>query len=201
MPTDYHHGDLPAALVESAAVVLAERGPTQFSLREVARRAGVSHAAPSHHFGDSRGLLSAVASEGFQTLADNMNQATANIEDPVERLRACGRAYMETAQKYPGHYAVMMADECTDPDHAELQVSGANAFAALLDTVELLRDTLRPDLDVPATATLLWAGVHGLVELLPHGEQLAEKHTGDMPSVERLLEHWANVFIDGVRPR
>ena len=201
MKSDYHHGDLPSALRESAAVLLAERGPAQFSLREVARRAGVSHAAPSHHFGDSRGLLSSVAAEGFQKLADALHAATRHVDDPAERLKACGMAYLKTALGYPGHYAVMISDDCTDPDHAGLKEAGGNAYAELILTVDFLRTTLRPDLDVPATATLLWAGVHGLAELVPHLDIVGEKHDGDQPSLERLIDQWATVFIEGLRPR
>ena len=146
--------------------------------------------------------MSSVAAEGYATLAAAMRNATEGILDPVERLRACGRTYVETARANPGHYSVMVDNDCTYPDHPELTASGAEAYDVLLDTVELLRDTLRPDLDIDATATLLWAGVHGLVELLPALDQMADKHLdGSTPTIERLVDYWSNMIVDGLRAR
>ena len=86
MSTTYHHGDLPAALRAATAQLVAEKGPSGFSLREVARRAGVSHAAPAHHFGDAEGMLTSVAAEGFATLADAMEDDDADGAE--EEMRA-----------------------------------------------------------------------------------------------------------------
>ena len=71
----YHHGNLRAVLLEAALAEIAERGPQALSLRELARRAGVSHAAPAHHFGDKPGLLTAIAAEGFRRLAVVLGEA------------------------------------------------------------------------------------------------------------------------------
>ena len=107
---------LPDALRAATAQLVSERGPTGFSLREVARRAGVSHAAPAHHFGDARGLLTSVAAEGFTTLCANFDAAVDGIDEPVERLTAMGKAYVHTAIENSGHFGVMCNDELVDGD-------------------------------------------------------------------------------------
>src|SRR5688572_4310334 len=101
----YHHGDLRRALVEATEALLAEKGPEAFSLREVARRAGVSPAAPAHHFGDAGGLLAAVATAGFDGLAAALTAGEAKGgADPRRRLREQGVAYVEFALGHPGRF-------------------------------------------------------------------------------------------------
>jgi AcrR family transcriptional regulator len=182
MPDNYHHGDLPSALRAATVELVAERGPSGFSLREVARRAGVSHAAPAHHFGDSRGLLTAVAVEGFTALADALEAATAIDGDARARLRACGEAYVATARSSPGHYAVMLDDSLKDSDDPGLQAEGMRAFAQLVGAIEAVRDETNPDLDVDAASTLCWAAMHGLVELHGVMSSIAERH--GVPAVD-----------------
>ncbi|MEM7094604.1 MAG: TetR/AcrR family transcriptional regulator [Actinomycetota bacterium] len=201
MPSEYHHGDLPTALRAAAVELLAERGPAGFSLREVARRAGVSHAAPSHHFGDAQGLLSSVAAEGFSTLTKAMREATEGIEDPRERLLACGRAYVNTALDNPGHYAVMVTHEFTNQEEPNLQHCSFESYLTLLENVEWLRDNVNADLDVEATATLLWAGGHGIVELSPVIDDVAEHTDTRSHNIDELLEAWTDMVLNGIRPR
>lgn len=201
MARDYHHGELPTALRKAAVDLIAERGPAGFSLREVARRAGVSHAAPAHHFGDRSGLLSSVAAEGFAVLGEAMTEA-AGIEDPRERLAALGQAYVRTAVANPGHYKVMIGHEFTNEDDAELQAAGMVAYAFLTETVEALRDHLNPDLDVDSTATILWSGVHGLVELAPAtATHVAEVRGTVSHSIEELVVRYTDLIIDGILTR
>ncbi len=97
----YHHGDLRAALLASAAALIEERGIDAFSLREVARRAGVSPAAPSHHFGDARGLLTALAAQAFLDLGDAL-EAGAVADDREARILRQGVAYVAFAIARPG---------------------------------------------------------------------------------------------------
>ena len=182
MPDTYHHGDLPAALRVATAELVAERGPRGFSLREVARRAGVSHAAPAHHFGDSRGLLTAVAVEGFTILADALAAASKHPGDARARLRACGEAYVATARAHPGHYVVMLDESIHDPDDEGVLAEGMRAFAQLVQTIEAVRDEINPALDVDAAATLCWAAMHGLVELDPVMAHIAEQLDAPAPA-------------------
>ena len=201
MPDTYHHGDLPDALRTATAELVAERGPRGFSLREVARRAGVSHAAPAHHFGDSRGLLTSVAVEGFACLADALTAAANGPGSARARLRACGEAYVHTAQANPGHYAVMIDESIHDPDDEALQAEGMRAFAQLIDTIEAVRDEVNPDLDVDTAATLCWSAMHGLVELDATMTHIAERF--DMPTVDvaTRVDRLTDLMIDGFAAR
>src|SRR5215207_9150348 len=98
----YHHGTLPDALLKATAQLVLESGVSGLSLREVARRAGVSHGAPAHHFGDKAGLLTALATQGFELLGDEM-EATAARRDFLE----AGLAYVRFATGHPAHFQVM----------------------------------------------------------------------------------------------
>lgn len=101
MSDGYHHGDLRLALLDESAQMIDEVGPSSLSLRELARRAGVSHGAPAHHFGDRRGLLTALAAQGLRLLAADVAAATAGGFDEA------AVAYVRFAREHPGHYAVM----------------------------------------------------------------------------------------------
>lgn len=193
----YHHGDLPTALVEASAELVSERGPSGFSLREVARRAGVSHAAPAHHFGSVNGLLTAVAVEGFRRLDEALGGANETTDDPIERLRASGKAYVEMALRSPGHYAVMFADELLDHDDPRLVEHGTGAYGHLLDCITNIRDQLRPDLDVESAATMTWSTMAGLVVLSPMLGDVAEKNDLTLRSLDDLIDRFADFFLHG----
>ena len=197
----YHHGDLPAALRAATVELVAERGPTGFSLREVARRAGVSHAAPAHHFGDSEGLLTAVSTEGFETLCAAFADAVEGVENARERLRRLGQAYVRTAIDHPGHYGVMVTDSLTDDDDPAHVAAGSRAYEYLSSTVEMIRDQMNPELDVDAAATLCWSAMHGLVGLSPKLDHVAETTgTGTSPLID-LVDRFTAMMIDGMSAR
>src|SRR5215467_5756971 len=103
----YHHGDLRAAILDEAARLVAERGADRVSLRELARDAGVSHAAPAHHFSDRRGLFTALATQGFELLAAALVEARGNFADAA-------LAYVRFAIGHPGHYQVMFNKSLLD---------------------------------------------------------------------------------------
>ena len=195
-PKSYHHGDLPAALRAATAELITERGPTGFSLREVARRAGVSHAAPAHHFGSSKGLLTSVATEGFQTLVDAFTEVF-DIEDPVERLRAMGKAYVNTAVDYPGHFGVMCADELIDDDDPDFVDVATGSYQMLLRTIADIADRHNPDLDVDAAATLTWSAVHGLAVLSPNLDNVAEKNNTRTGPLDQIIDQFTELFMNG----
>jgi AcrR family transcriptional regulator len=109
MAKGYHHGDLRVALLASAAELLDEGGPEAVSLRECARRAGVSHAAPYRHFATKEALLLALAEEGFDGLAAAGDEAMRRVRDPRERLDAYGVAYVHFALEHPARFRLMFA--------------------------------------------------------------------------------------------
>ena len=120
----YHHGDLKATILAEAAVLVADRGADGLSLRELARAAGVSHAAPAHHFTDRRGLFTALATEGFGMLAAALKDARPDFLDAA-------LAYVRFALGHPGHYEVMFDKSLYDASDPEL-VSAETAAGAEL---------------------------------------------------------------------
>ncbi len=200
MQKTYHHGDLPAALRTATAELVTEKGPSGFSLREVARRAGVSHAAPAHHFGDAEGLLTSVATEGFSTLADALDAASTGITDARERLNACGTTYVRTALAYPGHFGVIFQSDLINEDDDACLLASMRAYAVLQSTIEMVRDQVNPDLDVDAMATLCWATMQGLVVLAPKLSHVAESTDTALLTLDDLVAQFTDMFIAGCRP-
>jgi len=197
----YHHGDLPSALRAATAELIAECGPTGFSLREVARRAGVSHAAPAHHFGDSKGLLTSVATEGFIQLNDAFEAAIDGLDDPIDRLTACGKAYVSTAVNYPGHFGVMCSDELINNDDPDFITAGVGAYEHLLAVITDLRDSINPELDVEAAATMTWSAVHGLAVLSGGLQNLADNTDTKTAPLHDLIEQFTSMLISGFAAR
>lgn len=184
---DYHHGDLPAALLRAVDEIIAEDGVGAVSIRAVARRAGVSHAAPSHHFGDRAGLLAAYAADGFVQLRDAMVAAFDRLPDGASgltALRAIGEAYVAFGMGRPGVYNAMFRPEQMDCTAPRLVHAGGCAFAVLLATCRTCLDEDATDDDVLAVSMAAWSGVHGFVSLqvdLPSAE------VNHLPEVHPLL--------------
>jgi AcrR family transcriptional regulator len=149
----YHHGDLKAVILAKAATLVAERGADGISLRELARAAGVSHAAPAHHFTDRRGLFTALATQGFGLLA-------AALTDARPRLVDAARGYVRFALDHPGHYAVMFDKSLYDDTDADLVAAKAAAGAELSRGVGTLHDK-HARADPEGAALAAWSLVHG----------------------------------------
>jgi len=168
----YHHGDLRRALLDAALAVLTEADARALTLREVARRAGVTHAAPYRHFTDKEALLAAVAEEGFRTLTDVMREEMGRAsDDPVERLEALGVGYVRFALAHPAHFEVMFHPELHyERETCTLQEAADTTFGLLLSSVQAAQAAgkLRGDQPLPF-ALLCWSTVHGLATLLVHG--------------------------------
>src|SRR4051794_22103421 len=110
----YHHGDLRRTLLDAALGIVEKAGPGALSLRELARRAGVSHAAPYRHFPSREALLGALAVEGFRGLGAEMQACAGDERDPLPRFRALGLAYVRYAVAHPGHFKVMFSSDLHD---------------------------------------------------------------------------------------
>jgi AcrR family transcriptional regulator len=123
----YHHGDLRRALLVAAAEVIAEQGAAGLSLRDLARRAGVSHAAPAHHFGDKAGLLTALATEGYDLLAAELGDEWAATHNFLEQ----GVAYVRFAVRHRSHFAVMFRPDLYHAGDPNLAAARNRASAAL----------------------------------------------------------------------
>lgn len=155
----YHHGDLRAALVRSAVELLEESGETELSLRAVARRAGVSPAAPYRHYADREALVSAVAAVGYRELAERLTAAHASPSTP-EQLASVAIAYVQFALERPALFRIMFGKPC-DRDNDERVA----ATAAVSHYVRGIVEQSFPQGDTDALATAIWALVHGLAFL------------------------------------
>ena len=165
-PKPYHHGHLREALLEAAIQLIAEVGPAGFTLREVARRAGVSHNAPYRHFPDREDLLAGVAAQGFRELNAAMLEAVRRQRNSVGRLKRAGLAYVEFALRRPEHFTVMFdaaVSKHQTPDSAE---AAGQAFGTLLNLVKSCQDEGRlPSGDPHQFGLLAWSMVHGIAKL------------------------------------
>jgi AcrR family transcriptional regulator len=174
----YHHGDLKAALLAAAEDLLRERGLEGFTLRECARRAGVSHAAPAHHFGDLSGLFAEFAAVGFARLQQTMQGYRAAAgPDPVAQLHATGQAYIDFAIANPEHFRLMFRRDKLDQHNARLQSAGEAAFGELRSALALAIGE-SDDADLTEKQLTAWSTVHGFATLLLEG-QLAPFCGGD----------------------
>ncbi|MER6990379.1 TetR/AcrR family transcriptional regulator [Saccharopolyspora hirsuta] len=158
MTRPYHHGDLRAALLSAAVEMIADHGTAQLSLRELARRAGVSHAAPRHHFGDKPGLFTALAAEGQQLLTEELLAAAPD-------LREMGVRYVGFAVRHPGHFEVMQRPDLWRADDPDL-------LAAKAATARALRAGLPAGLgeaEAERAALAAWSLAHGFATLTLSG--------------------------------
>jgi AcrR family transcriptional regulator len=169
----YHHGDLRHALLEAAEAELAERGMEAFSLRSVAKRAGVSHAAPAHHFGDVQGLLTALAAEGFrQFLAAQAAREAAAAPDPGSQLVAAGLGYVDFAMARPTLFRLLWQSGRPNFDDPALGQAALDAYQHLVDQVGAAGGRRTED------EAAVWATAHGLADLLAAGRL---KTVGTLP--------------------
>jgi AcrR family transcriptional regulator len=154
-PRPYHHGNLRRALLDAALAEIAERGPVDVSLRELARRAGVSHAAPAHHFGDKTGLLTAIATEGYELLGAALQEALA-----TGAFLDVGLAYIGFAVEHPAHFDVMFRPDLFRADDPEFR-------AARAATSQLLYGPAGEAFPAEARRAGLagWAFAHGFAQL------------------------------------
>jgi AcrR family transcriptional regulator len=168
-PTDgpgkprYHHGDLRAALLAAGEAELSEKGVEAFSLRSVAKRAGVSHAAPAHHFGDTQGLLTALAAEGFRRFQATLDDREAGATDPRDKAIRAGLCYLDFALSRPALFRLIFSSAKPDYASAELIQASKIAYDHLVGLVQTLGGG---EADVVA----LWAASHGIADLASGGK-------------------------------
>jgi len=171
--TPYHHGALRDGLLEAAERVLERDGLAGLTLRAVAREAGVSHAAPTHHFGDLAGLLSELAAIGFRRFSAAMAAASAAAAMPMEKGMASAKAYVRYALAHPGMYGLMFRTERLDMTRPSLREAADASFAGFAGGVgdyrqeQISTETLT--LQQAGALTHAWSLVHGFTTLLLDG--------------------------------
>jgi AcrR family transcriptional regulator len=169
----YHHGDLASALLDASEAELAEKGIEAFSLRGVAKRAGVSHAAPAHHFGDVDGLLTALAARGFERfLARQETFRQQARHEPQAQLQASGLGYVVFALENPALFRLMFGSRRPDFGSDRLGRAASTAFEELVRQVAEVTGNHTPptkDRSVLTDVGAAWAIVHGLADLLAAG--------------------------------
>jgi AcrR family transcriptional regulator len=192
----YHHGNLREALVEATLGLIAEKGPTGFTLSEAAKAADVTPAAVYRHFAGREDLIAEVARQGFLIFADLMDYAYDNGRpSALAAFEATGRAYLAFARKYPGHYIAMFESGLAPANHPELAQVSAKARAVLEKAAARLSEHLPADRRPPATmfSSHVWAMSHGVVELYLRGNGAQSPF-----QPEDLLEAGIGIYLRGL---
>ena len=187
----YHHGDLSRALVQAGRRILEREGPNALSLRAVAREAGVSPAAPYHHFKDKCDLMAAVASEGWHELGEAIVGARSGARDARHALNEIGVAYVVFARKNPALYRLMYDTACDSeemPAHAKDDKSGwAQVRAALVAAGANPED----EQEIRLATIAAWCAAHGVAEMAGFKEfaELKAAMGGEEPFIRAILQH------------
>jgi AcrR family transcriptional regulator len=200
-PRPYHHGNLAAALVEAALALLDETQDWAFSLREVARRAGVSHNAPYKHFPEKRDLLAAVAARGFETLAKRTLASLEGLTDARARLLACGRAFVAHGIANPALYRLMFSAVLTSPGAGRPAIEKAAAAKARAIVDGTLADAVRSGAfpssmanprESAAASLAMWSTLHGLTMLA------IDDFVGPPKDIETLVDPILGALLNGI---
>lgn len=196
----YHHGDLRRALIDAAQRILEAEGPTALSLRAVAREAGVSPAAPYHHFKDKGELLDAVANEGWRLLNEAMKAAREKAGSPRAAMTALGVAYVCFAHEHPALYRVMYKrsrDKEALPEH--LHDDDDSAYCRTRDTLIEAGADPNDAIGLELATIAAWCAAHGLAELggFRQFEPLKDALGGEDAFFRGVFEHMG-VFAKGL---
>ena len=191
----YHHGNLREALVHAAQELIEKEGTTALSLRAVARRAGVSTAAPYRHFPSREALLAAVAEEGFRLLGQQLQRAVAAHDEPGRCLGEAGVAYVLFAAAHPSRYQAMFSPELSDRrTHPSLAAAEEDTRRLLLGAVrELQQAGWMGSRDPGELALAAWSSVHGLASLITNGYVRPRR----IEEITRSVARWVVPGFDG----
>jgi AcrR family transcriptional regulator len=181
----YHHGNLRQALLDAALVTVREQGIAGLSLREVARRAGVSHAAPAHHFKDKAGLLTALATEGFIRFAQAQRDARERGTNPLERFSWTGWAYVMFADQNREYFEIMFRHELFNGQDPAYRAAANAAHQVLLETMGPAMTNLTEE-QLLQQSTTAWALAHGLSRLWLDGNLTSFAGITDIDAAARI---------------
>jgi AcrR family transcriptional regulator len=195
----YPPGKLRQALIAAAVDIIEKQGPDALTLREVAHRVGVSHAAPYHHFPDREAILAAVAEEGFGKLAEAMEDARAVAgRSPRARLCASGVGYVRFATHHPSHFRVMFAGIVPITSYPSLGQAGMRAFGILMEGVVAAQEAHLLREGPPAELALLaWSMVHGVAMLQVNG--ILAGACGKGASIDHLAQAATEAIVRGLQ--
>ncbi len=193
----YHHGNLREALVEACLALIAEKGPTGFTLSEAAREAGVTPAAVYRHFEGREDLIAEAARQGYEIFGDLMDYAYGKGQpSALAAFEATGRAYLAFARKHPGHYVAMFESGISIQRTPELSAAATRAMGVLEKAAVELSKNIPPENRPPPAmfSAHIWALSHGVVELFARGNP----GTKSPFSPEDLLETGIGVYLRGL---
>lgn len=183
----YHHGDLRAALVAQARRIVERKGPAQVSLRGIAKAAGVSQAAPYHHFKDKHALLAAVAADGFREFTRTMIERAAGASDPEDRLHKLGLGYVEFAVQHPALYWLMQGPTFRrEKSDSELAEARRESAAPLVDAVTACIPGASAA-QIKNACAAAWSIVHGMATLCNDGRMQTMIDGSDLEATARTI--------------
>lgn len=196
---NYHHGDLRNALLTAALALVEENGLEGLSLRKVAARVGVSHAAPEHHFPTLRHLMNAMATKGFELFTRSIaDERAASPDTRVEQLRAAACGYLAYARAHPGLFRLMFTSNLLDWTDPVLKEQAGLARRQLAEICEPAADFmgLKTDAERRALESLVWSQVHGQAHLIID-QKLPDTDDADCPQPDRPLDLAGLIFGEG----
>lgn len=199
----YHHGDLRPALIAAGLEILAQEGAGALNLREVARRAGVSHAAPYRHFVDKQALIAAIAEDGFRQLEANLRKALANAwPTPTEKLVRLAQAYVRFALRYPDHFRVMFSRLREISVYPTLDAMAKASFLVLIEVVQAGKVAGAFVSEAPErVAEKVWAMLHGHTVLLMDQQLFSFLEQPTLARADELTAEFVELMMAGLEPR
>lgn len=198
-PKSYHHGDLRNALIQAGLELLAEGGVQELDLRKVARRAGVSHAAPYRHFADKQALIAAINEEGFHRLAEQIRATLREVSDePFEQLLGVALAYVRFAQEHPWLMREMYSGLTIEREaFASLHTASKAVYQLYTEVVRRGQERGKiVDGDPAALAGVLWSVLHGLAMLIIENQM--RPYADGPEGTERVTRYAMEVFYGGL---
>jgi AcrR family transcriptional regulator len=198
-PKSYHHGDLRNALVQAGLELLAEGGAQELDLRKVARRAGVSHAAPYRHFADKQALIAAINEEGFRLLAEQIHATLREVtSEPFEQLLGVARAYVGFAQAHPWLMREMFSGLTTPRETvASLHMASKTVYGLYVEVVKHGQESGKiVEGDPAALAGVLWSVLHGLAILIIENQM--RPYADGPDGAERVTRYTIEVLYGGL---
>ena len=199
-PTGYHHGNLREALIDAAVQLVEEGGPDNVSVREVAKRAGVSPGAPFRHFTNKTALMTAVAEQAMSQFRFEITNAVANVatDDPIERFAAIGVAYLRWAIRNPTHFQIISTRSLIDWDSSESLRHDNEAVRSLMEgsMVEAQRRSMLRSNDIADTQIAARALVYGLARMAIDGHfaQWAMSGQTAEQTTQNVLKHFVSLI-------